>query len=788
MKQRKTLKSINRSYHSHMKAITRGSREQEILAALRNGKNTYMRMDRLESSSFDSSWIEVIEDVIYDLGQIITNPRQVTKTEGNIVPVELARKVGAESVQHLASHTQYVKEIDEYGNVIPSKILSMVNEDDIKTYENRFIATFVRRLVLFIGKRYEFVSNFAELHDESVLMFKNRSFVDGAEVEIETKIRINHKSDDEISIKNTEYVDRIKQMRQYILYYYNSDFMKKLKTEKDVHNPILQTNIIRKNPLYHHCYEVYKFIEKYEHLGVKYKVDEQYSVFNDAELAEINNTLFANYITLKGKDRSNQSKGTVKVYKPKILTSNEDEAFIYGPLFAGPISFVRTDEPYQRYLDSKIRKDLPLHPTKRDKEYYAPEYEDKAENREDLKQKNELIKRRNKEVAAFEKQAARIDQEREEARRKLLEQEKQIIKKEEEDLLTAARNAIIAGSLEDQENERSFEEQKAKEAEIKVVEMSHPHQDPVSYEEATLEIWPALKTAPSLRVPNEDEEQPVVEEVRPEIVEEEQPEEQPQVEEVPVIKEVPEEAQTEEPVQKDIPVVEPQEEETPVEELIQEQPVDEPSKEEQAPFQPVPADVPPYSHPHQEPVTYDEAALEIWPNLKTAPALRVAKKEEKKAEEPKKAPVKKVASKATKKVEEKPVEEVKQAEESPKEEKKASVKKPAPKAKPAPVEIPKEEPQPEPVIVEEAPASEPEPVLVKEEPNNPEATPVKVVERRVLEKPREKIPGRFIVKTMEGYYVNENEYSNSKEDAKVFDDFNLAKDIKKEKGGKIVKL
>ena len=40
--------------------------------------------------------------------------------------------------------------------------------------------------------------------------------------------------------------------------------MKKLKTEKDVHNPIIQTNIIRKNPLYHHCYEVYKFIERYE--------------------------------------------------------------------------------------------------------------------------------------------------------------------------------------------------------------------------------------------------------------------------------------------------------------------------------------------------------------------------------------------------------------------------------------------------------------------------------------------------------------------------------------------
>ncbi len=158
MEKGKSLKIINRSYHSNMKRMTKQGRERDILTSLANGKNTYLRMDRLESSSFDNSWIDEIEGVIFDLGEIIANPRQVTKAEGNIVPVELARKTGAESVQHLASHTQYVKEIDEYGNVIPSKILSMVNEDDIRTYENRFIATFVRRLVLFIEKRYEFVS------------------------------------------------------------------------------------------------------------------------------------------------------------------------------------------------------------------------------------------------------------------------------------------------------------------------------------------------------------------------------------------------------------------------------------------------------------------------------------------------------------------------------------------------------------------------------------------------------------------------------------------------------
>ena len=575
-----SLKTINRRYHASIKALTKGAREKEILASLSNGKNTYLRLDRVESSAFDKTWIEIIEDVIFDLGEIIANPKQVTKAEGTIVPVELARKINAESVQHLASHTQYIKEIDDYGNVIPSKVLSIISEDDIRTYENRFIATFVRRLILFVEKRYEIVSKFAELHDEEVLFFKNKSFVDGANVEIETKIKISHKSDDELSIKSNAYVARIKQMRQYILYFYNSDFMHKLKTEKDVHNPILQTNIIRKNPKYHHCYEVYKFLERYDSLGVHYKVDEHYSLFNEDEMQEINRTLFANYITLRGKDRSKDAKTSTKVYKPKILTSMDDESFIYGPLLSGPIEFVRIDEGYQKYLDSKLRKDLPLHPTKHEKEYYADEYAEKAENKQDLKQKNDLIKRVEKEVKAFNKKAEKIDKEREEARLALLRQEQEIIRQEENEMLAQARQELIDASLQDKQAHDEEEQRKEQEliANIKPAEvpteMSHPVSEPVTYEQAVDQIWPGLSNVSGQPI---KEEQPAP------------------INEAPVV----ETAHEEQEQQQDIkPAV-------------------------------VPVEM---SHPYSKPVNYDEAVNEIWPQLlNNKPASNKVSKENKKA-------------------------------------------------------------------------------------------------------------------------------------------------------------
>ena len=491
-----TNKQLNKAYHSAMKKIVRDSHAKEIYDSLSAGKNSYLRLDRLASSSFDKSWIEMIEGCIFDLGDIIANPRQHTKVVGNLTPVELARKVTSESVQHLASHTQYIKEVDDYGNVIPSKILSMSSDDDLHTYENRFIATFVRRLFLFISKRYEFVSKFAELHNEEVLYFKNKSIVDGAEVEIETKIKVSYKKEDEETKINSSYVERIQQTRDYISYFYNSPFMKQMKNEKDVRNPIVQTNIIRKNPKYRHCYEVYRFIETYDRLGVDYKIDENYSLFNDEELAELNRTLFANYVTLRGNGIAHEKKVNTKIYKPRILTSLEDESFIYGPLLEGPISFARVDDGYQAYLDSKVRKDLPLHPTKKEKEYYEDEYAAKKENQQDLKAKNDLLKRRQKEVNAFEKKVQAILAKREQARLKLLEMEKEAIRKEEEDLLNAMRNEIINASKQDVTdivNANNAPVEEPKKGKKKEKEVEKVYIPTVTFEQAADEIWPQLR-------------------------------------------------------------------------------------------------------------------------------------------------------------------------------------------------------------------------------------------------------------------------------------------------------
>ena len=748
-------------YIQKMESLNKDKNVDDIYDALLNGKNSYLRMSHVESSRFDPTWIKVIEDVLYDLGEIISNPRSVTKVESSVVPVELAKKINGESVQHLASHTQYIKEIDENGDVVPSKILSHSNEDNIHTYENRFIATFIRRLVLFIEKRYQFVTENVSLFTDNVLLMKNETVVNGQLVEIETKVRVRKENEDEVAVQAREYIERIKSMREYVTYYYNSPFMKQMKTERDVRKPIIQTNIIRKNPKYRHCFETFMFIEKFDSLGVTYKVDENYSLFSPEELREYNYLLLSQYLSLQDERPFKEVKKNEKVYKPKIQTSIDDEKFVYGPLYKGPIEFVRVDEGYRKYRESLVRNDLPEHPTKQEKEFYKDEYNFRKFIKEEQKQVDRLLNRTYKDIKEFEKAVEKILALRQKEEFEAEQERLRAIREEEDRRIEAKRQEIIAAAkakaheeklrLQEEERLRKEEEERFR----KEAEEQARREEEARLEAERLAKEEEERYLAALAEEQKNKEEPVIEEIQEEeppmeeqsiiLTREDEPASEPE-QEAPVIEEQEEEPQeeaieesiVEEPVE-EVPAEEPIIEEAPIEEAVEEQPQEEPVIEE-------------------EPVSKEPVEEE---------------------------PVKKPRAPRKKKAKEAPIKEEAKVEEAP-----------VPVAEPVP-EIKESEPviAPAPVIVE-APKEKKKPTKAKKKAPKKEKKPEPIPEPEKKErKPREKkedilekIPGKFIVKAYEGYYINDKKFSVYKKDAKIFDDFNVAKQIKARFGGKVIKL
>ena len=435
-------------YVAKVKSLNKEKNIDDIYLSLLNGKNSYLRYQRYESSLFDSSWIPEIEGVLYDLGEIINNPRSVTMQESNVVPVELAKKIDGESVQHLASHTQFIKDIDEEQNVIPSKILSHSNEDNMNTYENRFIATFIRRLVLFVEKRYEYLERMFPLHSEDIMYIKNSTFVNGEEVEIETKVRVKREVTDDVAIQNKEYLERIKKMREYIFYYYNSPFMKRLKNERDVRKPILQTNIIRKNLKYNHCFRVFMYLEKFGDLGVNYNVDERFIEYSSEDLAELNYLNLSEYLAVQNIDEFTEVKKSSKTYKPKVMLSIDDEKFTFGEPLTGTLEFVRVDEEYRNYLNAQGEIGLPLHPDKWEKLYYKNEYQLKKAMKKEFEEIEKLLRRKVREDDDWQKYVEKVlervaIEDREEERRRLeaiVNEELALVEKKRKEIIEAAKN------------------------------------------------------------------------------------------------------------------------------------------------------------------------------------------------------------------------------------------------------------------------------------------------------------------------------------------------------------
>lgn len=455
--------------------VARDKISMDVLNAISKGDNKYLRSHRIESSNYDPKWLQMIEDCIPELGEIIKNPRKITKTVTDIVPVELAKKTNAESVRHLASHTQFVKSIDENGNVIPNKILNIGTDDDYLTYENKFIATLVKRLVLFVEKRYEFMTKFVPLKETDVMMHKCRAVVDGAIVEIETKVKITKSADEDTKGEsNTNYIKRIEKVRNYLLYYMGTDFMKMFKNEKDITGQIIQTNIIRKNVKYHKCYELYRFINGYNQLGIDYKVKEEYIAYNPVQMRAVDSVALAAFLVTETGEPSDIALETEKSYKPKILKSMDDDPFVYGPIVRKQIQFIRADDEY--YQDqAKTIGEVKPRPTKEEADFQKEDAKKKKELDIEQKRLNALKKRREKEAKEFEKKQAALKEEERKRIEAAIAAEEARRKQEEIDMVEQARKNLKQNALEDRKveeeaNKKAKAEQKALEEARKKLE------------------------------------------------------------------------------------------------------------------------------------------------------------------------------------------------------------------------------------------------------------------------------------------------------------------------------
>lgn len=305
---------------------------REFLVAIKSSQDQEItQISRTETKRYDMIWIDNFENAIGALENIAKDPKKHIRLERYITPIELAKKISSESVIHLSSHSQYVKDIDKNGNVIPNKILTVSAEDEYAIYENRFIKTLVDRALNFINKRYDYITKHADTRDSDVVVIKNVVTIGDVKYEYESKIKISVPSADEgMKEKNEHIFKKIELIRRRLMFMAQGWFMEQLKDCKPVNSPIMQTNIIVKNPNYKKCHILWKFLERYDKLGISIHVKEVNAKFDQAYVDELQKNMFGSIISLQTNKTRVIDLAKVKAYRiqPKIGNKVIDKDFL----------------------------------------------------------------------------------------------------------------------------------------------------------------------------------------------------------------------------------------------------------------------------------------------------------------------------------------------------------------------------------------------------------------------------------------------------------------------------
>ena len=94
----------------------------------KNIKSNYKIETNYEKNDVDFEWLNMIESTVRYLDNILRSPNRFIVNEEEVVQIEKARKITVESIKHLSKHTNFIQEIEDNGDVKPSKILNINKE------------------------------------------------------------------------------------------------------------------------------------------------------------------------------------------------------------------------------------------------------------------------------------------------------------------------------------------------------------------------------------------------------------------------------------------------------------------------------------------------------------------------------------------------------------------------------------------------------------------------------------------------------------------------------------
>ncbi len=303
--------------------------DEKSLEDFHNKINSNMRVktDYFKDEN-DFEWLDIFEKLLPYIEKILRNPKRFITTEEEIVKIESAKKVGVETVKHLAKHTNFIQDIDEQtGDVIPSKLLNVLKEETFNTYENRFIFTLISFAEDFVRRKKENIKQNPKLKDNKIIEYSSATMV--GQEKINVNIHLNTELDTNLEV-NKKNIERIKNIENSIRDLKFTEVYRILEKEgvAFVTPPIKKTNVILKNVNFQYAMTLWDYI--HDNFGKKDNPIKQNKDYMEkgAIKALIDETFLLEYLTI---NRINRTEDEVKEAKEKSLSRMLDKIIDLNP-------------------------------------------------------------------------------------------------------------------------------------------------------------------------------------------------------------------------------------------------------------------------------------------------------------------------------------------------------------------------------------------------------------------------------------------------------------------------
>ncbi len=241
---------------------------------IENFKDTDKGEDRLDGKTnekvIDMEWVVAIEDTLPYIQKAIDEQRRFIKQVENVVRIELAKKVGPDSVKHLSQHTNLIAKVED-DMVTPNKILTVEREESFAIYENRVLMTLIRKALHFVDDKY---AKMKDVPNDSYYKFNVERHLELNEKVVDFNLHyVNETHEtladdlDVLDVTELSDFDRIRRIRTTLNEFLNTQLMKEIAKEPEVHPPITQTNLLKKNPNFKKAMDLWNFLDSYKRDG-----------------------------------------------------------------------------------------------------------------------------------------------------------------------------------------------------------------------------------------------------------------------------------------------------------------------------------------------------------------------------------------------------------------------------------------------------------------------------------------------------------------------------------------